>query len=129
MFLCFKHLTSIKCDKQGDKELLTVWNKVTYYFNILTYQINILTYWNLYCYRPLINRAFEPFSAFMFQSSDCCKVRWNGGYCYLPMKILLHTPEIFLHTILIFLRTIWKLLRTPEIFLLTFPQCFETAWK
>ena len=109
--------------------------------NILTYWLEIVTYWKLYCYIPLINKAFEPISHFTYLIILLTEyaIKW-GFNSYLPMKILLHTPEIFLlhrrwgrtiglRTISIFLHTDSKLLRTGKLFFPAFPWWLETSWK
>ena len=62
LLLFLNHFIAVNVDKMGILLLLIDWNKVTYSWDILTYYFNILTYWNLYCYRPLINKAFQPIS-------------------------------------------------------------------
>ena len=110
--------------------LHTYLNTFTYWKNIFTarlrevgrlcmttYYFNILTYWNLYCYIPLINKAFEPISCFTYSVSLLPEYCINKGIrSYLLADIKLRTPEIKLRTILIFLHTDRKLLHTQEIF-------------
>ena len=66
----------------------------------------ILTYWKEYFYRPLINKGVQAISCFTYPVILLSEYGINKGfYSYLPMKILLLTPEIKLHTDRIFLHT------------------------
>ena len=56
------------------------YDRTTYYFEIVTYSGNILTYWDLYCYRPLINRAFKAIPWFTYQIISLFEYGINKGF-------------------------------------------------